>query len=280
MSRARVVLFGGLLVVLAGLLAAGLSGIEFRGARGGAQEGEALLPAPDRPASLPGPEWLLDVVLVAVLVLLVIYGVWSIFTREHRAKFLRTLVLLLALVAVANGITDSLRRVWDEAPPPEEAPAPQVPGSSRSAEGEGREEVPPPTVPPWLAYLVAGGVGGLIAWGVVRRFRPRARSVAEEIEAAAQFATAELARGLPVSDVVIRCWLRMVEILSPRVKTAGFSSLTPRELADRLVALGFRSEPVRALTQLFEEVRYGHKESEPRRDAALAALAAVEQAQG
>ncbi|MBC7220031.1 DUF4129 domain-containing protein [Candidatus Bipolaricaulota bacterium] len=279
MTRARLALLGGLLIVILGLLAAGLSGIEFRGARGGG-EGEALLPAPDEPLSLPGPEWLLDVLLVAVLVLGAAHVAWCIISREHRAKFLRTLAMLLVLIAVAHVITNSLRSALDEVPLPEEGPAPLLPGSDLSTGGEGREEILPPRIPSWLAYLVAGGGGALIAWWAGRRFRPRPKSVAEEIEDAAQSATAELARGLPVSDVVIRCWLRMVEILSPRVPEASLPTLTPRELADRLVSIGFRSEPVRVLTQLFEEVRYGHKESEPRREAALAALAAVERARG
>ncbi len=280
MTRARLALLGGLLIVILGLLAAGLSGIEFRGARSGGGEGEVVLPAPGEPFSFPGPEWLLDVLLVTVLVLGVAHVAWCIICRERRAKLLRTLAMLLVLVAVAHVITDSLRSAVDEVPLPEEGPAPLLPGSGLSTGGEGREEVPPPRIPSWLAYLVAGGGGALIAWWAGRRFRPRPKSVADEIEAAAQSATAELARGLPVSDVVIRCWLRMVEILSPRVNEARLPALTPRELADRLVALGFRSEPVRVLTQLFEEVRYGHKASEPRREAALAALAAVERPQG
>ncbi|MBC7169859.1 DUF4129 domain-containing protein [Candidatus Bipolaricaulota bacterium] len=280
MTRARLALLGGLLIVILGFLAAGLSGIEFRGARGEGGEGEALLPAPDEPLALPGPEWLLDLIVIVALVFLVVAVGGALFSRRYRTKLLRALVMLAALAAVAHAISTSLRSAVDEIPLHGEGPAPLLPGSGLTASGEGREEVPPPRVPPWLAYLVAGGGGALIAWWAGRRFRPRPQSAAEEIETAAQSATAELARGLPVSDVVIRCWLRMVEILSPRVNEARLPTLTPRELADRLVALGFRSEPVRILTQLFEEVRYGHKESEPRREAALAALASVERAGG
>ena len=99
-------------------------------------------------------------ILVVALVLLATQVAWCILSREHRAKFLRTLAMLLALIAVAHVIASPLRPMQDEVP-------------SR-----------------------------------------------------------------------------------------------PRELADRPVALGFRREPMRVLTQLFEEVRYGHKAIEPRRELA------------
>ncbi|MCD5408775.1 DUF4129 domain-containing protein [Candidatus Bipolaricaulota bacterium] len=77
-----------------------------------------------------------------------------------------------------------------------------------------------------------------------------------------------------MDDVVIRCWLRMVEILS----APDSPSLTPAELAARLEGLGITHQAVATLTRLFEEVRYGRKASGPRRRLALAALAALERA--
>jgi hypothetical protein len=61
---------------------------------------------------------------------------------------------------------------------------------------------------------------------------------------------------------------------------ANAPTLTAREFAEALAGLGFWEPAVRRLTELFEEVRYGRKAEEPRRDEALAALTAVEQAYG
>jgi hypothetical protein len=279
MTRVRLALLGGLLIALLGLLLAGLAGIEFRGPRGGAGGDEGLLPGPDGALPRSGPEWLLDAIMVALFALVAAQVVGCILSREYRAKCLRGLLLLIALIVVADVITNSLRPMLEDVLVGEEAPLLALPEPSLDREDE--EEAPsPPRVPPWLAYLAGGIGGGVLAWWGGRRLWPRPESVTDEIQDAAESATAELAQGLPVSDVVIRCWLRMVEILSPHVSETRVPSLTPHELAERLVGLGFREEPVRALTQLFEEVRYGHKESEPRRDEALAALAAIERACG
>lgn len=94
----------------------------------------------------------------------------------------------------------------------------------------------------------------------------------------AQTALAELRGGAPVTDVVLRCWVRMVEILSKRSGACDRPDLTPREFAELLGKLGFRHEAIGLLTKLFEEVRYGRKESGPRRADALAALSALERA--
>ncbi|MFP3898281.1 MAG: DUF4129 domain-containing protein [Dehalococcoidia bacterium] len=97
-------------------------------------------------------------------------------------------------------------------------------------------------------------------------------------EAAAQ-AVAELRAGLSVEEVVVRCWARMAEILAVRVGGRD-PALTPRELARSLARRGVRHEAITELTGLFEEVRYGAKADAPRRERALAALAAIEEAYG
>lgn len=274
MTRVRLALLGGALVVLLGLLLTGLEGTEFRGPR---EEREVGIPPlrVERPPFL-FPEWVLNALLIFILSVVAISLALAIFVPEARRLALRGLVALLLLAGLGYALRTRVQPLTEEVVYENEGGGAPV-FATPQTEGEARPEALPPELPPWLAYVVAGIGGGLVAWWAVRRFRPApSPPPAAAIEEAVGAARDDLARGLPLYDVVIRCWLRMVEIVSPYLKKSELPTLTPRELAARLVAFGFRPEGVEVLTRLFEEVRYGHKESEPRREAAVAALAAVE----
>ncbi len=73
------------------------------------------------------------------------------------------------------------------------------------------------------------------------------------------------------ADLVFRCYREMVDLLS-RGERVAHAALTPREFADRLRNLGLRIEAVDRLTELFELVRYGHRESRPFAEGAVASL--------
>jgi len=73
------------------------------------------------------------------------------------------------------------------------------------------------------------------------------------------------------TNLVLRCYHEMLDLLSQREHVAH-AALTPREFADRLRALGLRSEPIDRLTALFELVRYGHRRSDPLSESAVATL--------
>jgi len=156
----------------------------------------------------------------------------------------------------------------------------EVPSASSSSANTGSQEEPVPQAPKWAPYLaalvVAFGLAmvlGLRLSAALDRRRKRAA-----IREAVQEAFDALRGGAPVYDAVLRCWMRMVEILSKKSGARDQPSLTAREFVENLRKLGFQHEAIEVLTELFEEVRYGRKESEPRRAKALAALAALEQA--
>jgi len=283
MTRTRLFVLGGLLILVLGLLASGLAGIQFRGGtRGG--EPVDLWGEPGGVIPFGAPEWILDVIVIVFFVLLGARVVLALVSRRGSRVLLRR----VGVLALATLLMLLLLTVYRSPHPPAEEEAAEeevagdvaAPSLSTPSQGEAREGSEPPRAPGWAVYLAAGIVGAGLAWWLVRRFTRRAPTQAEEIRDAVASASADLARGLPVSDVVIRCWLRMVEVLSRHATGADAPAVTPREFADRLVRLGFREEAVRVLTGLFEEVRYGHKESEPRRAEAVAALAAIERAYG
>jgi len=72
----------------------------------------------------------------------------------------------------------------------------------------------------------------------------------------------------------------MVEILSFRSGVRNAPNMTPREFARLLNIHGFNEQAVDRLTRLFEEVRYGNMQAEPRREEALAAVSDIEHAYG
>lgn len=278
MNRWHLLLLGAGLVLILGLLSSGLASLEFRGGRGGAWEAPPVS-SPAGPPSLGAmPEWLLRLLLFTVLGLGVVSLVVSLLFKDTRRAALRRLVLILGLALLFIYLSSNLSSVrlpeGKEEGPVVEAPPPR--------EVEERQGQGPPSAPVWSVYLLSLILGGALAFWAWRYWSVRFRQgrLAGEIREAARDASGELARGRAVSDVVIHCWLRMVEILSRRVRGVNAPEMTPREVALYLRSLGFQEEAIGRLTALFEEVRYGRKESEARREEALAALAAIERVYG
>lgn len=256
------------------VLIAGLQGTVFRGGK----------PLPEGPSYSQGagseafPElplgWFLALIRVfffAGFVLVVL----AFFFRDLRRHLVRLLIAMGVLFLAWYMVQRLPKGEWN---PRAAQPAPSAPpgaeGLARGAEGEIR-------LPTWSIYVGTVALGTLLAFWLFPKIG-RARRVrrAQAIGAVAREARLELEQGAPVSDVVLRCWLRMVEILGQRSGNPDKPHLTPREFAQALESLGFRDEAIALLTRLFEEVRYGHKDSESRRELALSALSALEKAYG
>lgn len=280
MTRARLLLVGAFLIVGLGLLVASLPETPFRGGKLPWDTPTATPGAPGGQARFGEPTAILDVLLAVMILLFGVYVLVHITSPEGRRRILRQAVRLAVILVALFLARDLLAPRGVEEPEREAGPSAVLPWSGLDGAGGRREPSAPPTVPSWAGYLGAALLAGVIAlWGW-RRWGLRQPHSADQISEVLAEASAELSAGLPVADVVIRCWAQMVAIASRRAKEATAPPLTPRELAEKLVTLGFREEAVRALTRLFEEVRYGHKDSEPRRAEALAALAAIQQAHG
>ncbi|MBC7093666.1 DUF4129 domain-containing protein [Candidatus Bipolaricaulota bacterium] len=277
MTGWRLVLTGLLVTLLLGALAAGLWNVRFR-------EGKPLSWGEDGdrggfawPALFPGArlEWLSQLLFFLVLATLVLAVAAFVVAPGLRRRLLTLAISAGLSLFLLLEILD--RMALERADVPVQ---PTAPGDLGNPLGGGA--VPgPPAVPIWAIYLVAVALGGAVAFWLARRLpfsrRPR---LAAEIQEVAEEAAADLKRGLPVADVVVRCWVQMVEILSRKAKAEDAPGLTPREFAAALARLGFQEDAIRKLTELFEEVRYGRKASEPRREEAIAALSAIERAYG
>lgn len=270
MRNRRFALFGGLLILILFLLCGALRGTEFRSGRSLPVFDTGGLGAPSPGVPISG-EWMVDLLRIVLFAGLLLAALALVISRKFRKHAFYLLVTLLTFVCVWFLLS---RLSLFSPPTPEEAPAQ---GAEPGEASPGEEEIPRP--PNWAVYLGALIVGlGLAIWlgpkvaaSLERKHTKRA------IQDVAKQAVAELELGKPVSDAVIRAWLRMVEILSTRSGMRDQPHFTPREFAETMKKLGFRHEAVEILTKLFEEVRYGHKESEARREQAITALAALEQ---
>lgn len=277
----KILVLGVALALVLGFLATGLHGTDLRGGRLGPQP--AHVGVPGGAVVLVDPH-LLYVIFQVLLALAVTGAVVGLFLPEGR----REAVLRLAAGAALASLVFLVIAVVSLLPPAREVePATAIPhlpglGDVRPLMPETeRPTAGTPEPPAWGAALVALVLATLVAW-LGWRWAGRSRTagptenLAESLSQAAADAAAQLREGAGVAETVLRCWARMVEILSARAGVAAGPPFTPREFAQALANLGFRDPAIRRLTELFEEVRYGRKADEPRREEALAALTALQ----
>jgi hypothetical protein len=142
-----------------------------------------------------------------------------------------------------------------------------------------------PNPPPWLTVATSLGLAVLMAmllFGVlwlVWRHRYRPKSPLEQLAQEAQDALDALLTGADLKNVVMRCYFEMARVLNEQRGIKRQRDMTPREFRSRLEEAGLPGEPIRQLTRLFEEVRYGTKvPSEGEEHQAIVCLTAIVEA--
>ncbi len=209
-------------------------------------------------------------------------AVVSIFlTVDGRRRFL-ILALMIAGMILILAFFKPRERIRDANPLPaasslalETSEVVPTPASEVISPGE------PPAIPDWivtafvlvLAVLLAGVVVlAVIALGQ----RKPSESLPDEISRQAQVALDELEAGGDYPDVIIRCYARMSQVLQVERGLERDRAMTPHEFEHSLIQHGFPETPVRVLTHLFEEVRYGNiPTSEKGGELAVASLSAI-----
>ena len=229
--------------------------------------------------------WLIWVLYIALVVWAIMAVVGFIFIPQARKRILIGLAVIAVLTIAYSLLFDMYRAeeepLEEEMPVYQEAPPLPLAHLDLPPSDAVEQELPPmPEVPGWAIYLAAGALGIAVAFLLLRRRRAKLHQQAwkEEIAQVAFQTSEELRQGLPIANVVMRCWMRMVEILSLAAGVRDAPSLTPREFARLLRDRGFPQGAIGDLTHLFEEVRYGDMLAEPRREEALASLANIEEA--
>lgn len=214
-------------------------------------EQDGLLPA--RTSASP---WLQGLVTFAFLLLLAYFG-FNFFLSVNREKLIVLLVILFFLFAVLSYlplfVPSGPPIYFEEALPT--AAAPLAPTAAP-------EVVQPPQFLPWLLaafftlFLFLAGI-----W-LLRKAFVREEGVpilAQEAEKA----LSALRSGEDFKNVIIRCYMQMQQFVLDEQGLEREVSMTPGEFENYLVEQGLPAEPLHQLTQIFEEVRYGHKPTSP-----------------
>lgn len=141
------------------------------------------------------------------------------------------------------------------------SPSPIINESSGLATPEVYEyELTPLGTPPrsltWLVILGGCVLAAILGFLFFKRRKERASSL-ERVLKEAEEAVGALQSGENVRNVIVRCYLQMSQALQEERGIERAPAVTPHEFIDLLVAKGVPAEPVRSLTVLFENVRYG-----------------------
>jgi hypothetical protein len=216
-----------------------------------------------------------------VSILLVIYIVGSLFSKEGRKRLLGSvgLLILLALMMLV------FSNVWSSGEPIEEVPVSEVDeGELEETEeflGTAVEFDPEPKS--WLLTLVI--VSGAVLLAVIVFFLVNSFSDQgsqeilqfDELAEKAQSALEDIeADHINFEDIIIRCYADMSHVLQTQTGIQRDQAMTTFEFEQELIKRGFPTQPVQQLTRLFEQVRYGHQETgEPEKQSAVESLGEI-----
>ena len=213
---------------------------------------------------------ILRTLLIVAAVLSLVAIVVNLFSKEGRRRLLPLAAVFVAILLVQTllSLVPTPKRAAEQASPGvAEVPMPP----SGTAITVAFETQPPPWLP-WL--LVAGGAllavaGAAVVILVVLRRRPPA--VRERLAASSRAAVEALGRGDDLRGVILRCYREMVVLVEKARGITRGTAVTPAEFAALLVGAGLPAQPVRDLTGVFQEVRYGNAapSSETERHAVL-----------
>lgn len=222
------------------------------------------------------------VLMILGWVLLPIYIIMLVISKDERKRFLRFLatispfIILLYILASNQASRDAAEdltpRLFGDAASEELVPTPIPPP----------EFTPPPS---WVTSITTIAIALVISllligifYAIWRRSQERLklREPLKKVERQAQAALDTIRAGGDLSEAILRCYLQMVETLKEYRGIYRDQDMTPHEFEIFLGRHGVPDEPVHHLTRLFEEVRYGAiKPGRKEEQVAIASLSAI-----
>lgn len=226
---------------------------------------------------------LIRILMIAALACLAFIVVGAIFNRALRAYLLAFLVFCLLIV----GAYYVLQRGAEKFEP--DLQVFQAPALARMEDRPATLAEEDAVEPPhWSFFVVAIAlsIGVTVLLGIVwaklaQRWRRRAanddRTELEEIIETVVAAADEIQLGGDPRLAVLHCYREMVRILCGKRKI-DHAYMTARELAVALHRVGFTTQHVDRLTEIFELVRYGNRSGLPLAERAIGCLEAIRKA--
>lgn len=205
-------------------------------------------------------------VLAVLIILTPIHIIISLFDKEARQKLFTTL-LKFGLIFIL-GL--SLTRWQFPDPSDDNAPLLLQPGFAEPSEFLG-DTVTPPSFEanprPWMLAVTIIGIAFIVAvitfilLKVITARQPKKQQPFQDLAENAEAALAEIEEAnLDFNDVITRCYAEMSQTLQTESGIERQQTMTPQEFEQELILKGFPNQPVQNLTQLFQQVRYGHQQ--------------------
>lgn len=216
-------------------------------------------------SDLPDWAWAIDffrIMLAVALVLFPAYLVYMLVDADRRKRLVRDIVIfgfILFFFDRLRAISDSFgNRGPDVEPQALTQPLGDVPKFIPLDEFVNNP-------PQWLVgmvivavVVVLGAIIFGILWFTTRRRRFDADAIIR-VEREAQDALASISTGGDLRSIIIQCYRSMVQAVRQERGIHREVSVTPQEFVTILSGKGLPPGPVRDLTRLFEEARYGQQ---------------------
>jgi hypothetical protein len=275
--RALVFLGAALLAVI--LLSMGLANLEFVGGMPfRSAEIEEQQGPPPIPAFSEVMITILQIIGALVLLAVPVYLILAVVDKKYRKDLVRNLlivagyVLLIRMIRPGAGVEEIEEQ--NEGPPADFVPDNLPPLDDPL-------EFLPPETPDYMVLAVIFVLALLISTAAVLfylRIQRKKKKQFEDIDQLveeAQEAVDSIRAGEDFKESILRCYYRMSAVLQKERRILRQDSMTPREFELSLSRLGLPAVPVRNLTRLFEDVRYGSL-VKGQRDQELAVISLME----
>ncbi len=192
-----------------------------------------------------------------VLIILMIYVPARLLSLIDLRKLLAWLIAIVAMSVLLSVLPSILLQL----PSSGAASSPNVAVPSPSTSPAAVISTPPSV----LIWLTAGCfvVGAGILAARLLREASRSKQAQDELSDAAEKALRDLSMGIRFSNVIVRCYLQMDQILRAERKLERHHTMTVREFERWLERNGIPADPVHRLTTLFEKARYGNEPMSP-----------------
>lgn len=263
-AQIRVLIFAGLALLALTLLASSLNTLTLQTGQNFSFE-QAKPNIVDESVS---NDWLrtLKAILRVILILgwfvLPLYIILLIVSKEARKKLLRDLAIVAPLLVLLYFYSASLKAQngQDRGMNIGGFPTPDLSSAQATAyplpefTGPGDWVTTATTIV--IAVSAAAILSGIL-FAIWRRTRLEPVDVLAAVEQQAQDAIASIEAGGDLRGIIMRCYYQMVEAIKEYRGIQRSENMTPHEFSQVLEARGLPAQPVRELTELFEQVRYG-----------------------
>lgn len=215
-----------------------------------------------------GVGWFLVLVqgMIAMLFLLLpVYIVLALLNKEEKKKMLANIIMMALLILLLTWPYKKDPLLNQSEPLIPQPPVTDLP------ELDFEKLIPYSFVAnpkPWMLPLILIGVAVLVAVSTFFTLRflsnreSSERSPYLDIAENAQTALEEIGETeIDFEDVIIRCYAEMSRTLQINREIQREEAMTTSEFERELLARGFPATPVQRLTQLFEQVRYGRRQT-------------------